>query len=158
MQLSCIIMEHMKKAKKNLETLIDAVARRIPRMTKPLRGILSVLYESPGPISVHELSRELMRHKVTADKVTVYRKLELLRSIGAVQEVLLSDEKKYYELTKEHHHHLVCVSCSCVSDWVPDESVLRKEERRLEKAGFRVQYHSLELFGVCRGCAKSSRL
>jgi Fe2+ or Zn2+ uptake regulation protein len=151
-------MGHMTKAKKNLDTLIDSVARRIPRMTKPLRGILSVLYESPGPISAHGLSRELTRRKVTADKVTVYRKLELLRSIGAVQEVLLSDEKKYYELTKEHHHHLVCLSCSRVSDWMPDESVLKKEERRLERAGFRVRYHSLELFGVCRGCAKSSRL
>ncbi len=136
----------------NFNVLIDSVSSRVPRMTKSLLALLSVLHASPGPISVQELMRRLASRRISINKVTVYRKLELLRTIDVVQEVLLSGEKKYYELTREHHHHLVCLSCEQVTDWVPDESLLRKEESRLGRQGFQVRYHSLELFGLCRQC------
>jgi len=142
----------MRTESKNLEELKSAVSVAVPRMTRPLETLLSVFFDSPGPISVPELVQALASRRVSVNKVTVYRKLSLLRSLGIIHEVLLSGEKKYYELAREHHHHLVCLSCERVTDWMPDESVLKKEEACLEREGFLVQYHSLELFGLCRSC------
>ena len=137
---------------KTFDALLRSVGPMVPRMTGSLQAILSVLYAASGPMPVSELLSRLASRKVSVDRVTVYRKLELLVSLGVIREVLLSGEKKYYELARKHHHHLVCLSCDRVTDWMPDESVLRKEERRLEKRGFQVEYHSLELFGVCKQC------
>lgn len=142
----------MPPESKNLDTLLAMVALQVPRMTKSFVALLSVFSASPGPISVQELLRKLASRRVVINKVTVYRKLELLHTLGVIQEVLLSGEKKYYELAREHHHHLVCLSCEQVIDWVPDESILKREERRLERQGFHVAYHSLELFGRCKRC------
>ena len=137
---------------KNFDELLRSVAPMVSRMTPSLRAILSVFHGAMGPIPVSDLLRRLASRRVDTDKVTVYRTLERLLALGVIQEVLLSGEKKYYELAGKHHHHLVCLSCERVTDWVPDESVLKGEERRLEKQGFRVQYHSLELFGLCQQC------
>lgn len=129
-----------------------AVSALVPRMTRSVEALLFIFSNSPGPISVPELMKKLASRRMSLNKVTVYRKLELLQTLGVVQEVLLSGEKKYYELTRDHHHHLVCLSCERVADWVPDEALLKKEECRLEQRGFQVQYHSLELFGLCSEC------
>lgn len=142
----------MNTQSNNLDEVLASVASMVPRMTPSIRAILSVLHSAPGPIAVSEILRKLASRKVALDKVTVYRKLGLLLSLGVIQEVLLSGEKKYYELTGKHHHHLVCLACDRVTDWMPDEAVLRREERHLEKSGFRVEYHSLELFGLCKQC------
>lgn len=143
----------MKTASKNFEELLGSVSLLLPRMTRSVEALLLVLSNSPGPISVSDILKKLASRKVAIDKVTVYRKLEQLLALGVIQEVLLSGEKKYYELMRQHHHHLVCLSCERVTDWMPDESVLKREECRLEKQGFQVQYHSLELFGLCKQCA-----
>lgn len=143
----------MSKESKNFEEFLTGAALLIPRVTRSVEAILSVFFNSPGPISVPELLQKLASRKVAVDKVTVYRKLALLETLGVIREVLLSGEKKYYELSGEHHHHLVCLSCDQVVDWMPDESLLEKEECRLARQGFQVRYHSLELFGICKRCA-----
>lgn len=143
----------MNEQSKNFDEVLSSVASMVPRMTPSIRAILSALHSASGPVPVSDILRKLASRKVVIDKVTVYRKLELLLSLGVIQEVLLSGEKKYYELTGRHHHHLVCLSCERVTDWIPDESVLKREECRLKRTGFQVQYHSLELFGVCKQCA-----
>lgn len=142
----------MDISSQNFDALLSSVATMVSRMTPSIRAILLVLHVSPGPISVPDMLGKLVSRKVMIDKVTVYRKLELLLSLGVIQEVLLSGEKKYYELVRGHHHHLVCLSCDQVTDWVPDESVLKRETKHLKKQGFRVMHHSLELFGVCKQC------
>lgn len=142
----------MGMQQKNFDEVLSSVASMVPRMTPSIRTILSVFHAAPGPMPVSDILGNLAGRKVAIDKVTVYRKLELLLSLGVIREVLLSGEKKYYELASKHHHHLVCLSCDRVTDWVPDESVLKKEEKRLKRRGFHVEYHSLELFGVCKRC------
>ncbi len=144
---------HMKKDSNTFEELLAMVSLLLPRMTRSVEALLFIFFNSSGPISVSDILKKLVSRRVVIDKVTVYRKLEQLLALGVIQEVLLSGEKRYYELTGKHHHHLVCLACERVTDWMPDESLLRKEERRLGKAGFRVRYHSLELFGVCKQCA-----
>lgn len=138
---------------KNFSELKSAVSLVVPRMTRSIEMLLLVFFDSPGPISVPELMEMFADRKVLVNKVTIYRKLALLQDLGIVREVLLSGEKKYYELERDHHHHLICLSCERVTDWMPDETLLKKEECRLEKQGFQVQYHSLELFGLCKQCS-----
>ncbi|MBP7822197.1 MAG: transcriptional repressor [Candidatus Moranbacteria bacterium] len=138
---------------KNFEELLGSVSLLLPRMTRSIEALLFIFSNSPGPISVPDILKKLASRKIRVNKVTIYRKLVLLQQIGIIEEVLLSGEKKYYELAREHHHHLVCLSCEQVTDWIPNESILKREACRLEKEGFQVQYHSLELFGLCKQCA-----
>jgi Fur family ferric uptake transcriptional regulator len=86
---------------------------------------------------------------------TVYRSLESLVSQGLVQEVVLGDGERRYEMVHpgEHHHHLVCEKCR-KSVHLDECLVEQIEENIRTKHGFRIKSHLLELFGVCQDCDK----
>lgn len=123
-------------------------------MSKGSRAIVSELQASDRPLSVGDLLDRLAREGIRMNKTTAYRNLVRLLADGRIEEVLLSGDRHFYELSKAHHHHFVCLLCHEVTDWVPDESLLAQEERRLNKCGFFVQRHTLEFFGTCMRCSR----
>jgi Fur family ferric uptake transcriptional regulator len=60
------------------------------------------------------------------------------------------------DLTDRHHHHLVCESCGMAEDIeIPSElerSVRSALEEVAGKAGFGVDSHRLDAFGLCARC------
>lgn len=84
---------------------------------------------------------------------TVYRSLEALVAQGLVQEVVLGDGERRYELVHpgEHHHHLVCEGCR--KSVHLDECLVEQFEETIKKNyGFQIKSHLLELFGLCSDC------
>lgn len=86
---------------------------------------------------------------------TVYRSLEALVAQGLVQEVVLGDGERRYELVHpgEHHHHLVCEGCR--KSVHLDECLVEQFEDTIKKNyGFQIKSHLLELFGLCSDCGQ----
>ncbi len=86
---------------------------------------------------------------------TVYRSLEALVAQGLVQEVVLGDGERRYELVHpgEHHHHLVCEGCR--KSVHLDECLVEQFEETIKtNYGFQIKSHLLELFGLCSDCGQ----
>jgi Fur family ferric uptake transcriptional regulator len=82
--------------------------------------------------------------------VTIYRTLELLCGLGLARRLDLGDGKPRYELAEDHHHHLICQTCGTISEF--EDCPLEQSELPYEAAGFEVNFHRLEVYGVCGAC------
>ena len=122
------------------------------RSTRQRAAIADLLNETDGFRSAQELHDELRRRGQGIGLTTVYRTLQSMANTGNV-DTLRTDtgESVYRRCSEDHHHHLVCRACGAtveisggqVEVWAAD--VAREH-------GFSDVSHTIEIFGMCRGC------
>ncbi len=91
---------------------------------------------------------------------TVYKTLETLCRKGLILKVNPLHETARYDGDTGLHAHLVCRRCHTIADlqWQPEVPLdLDKKEKtdnkdEVEIQGFRVEYQSLTLWGLCPQC------
>lgn len=91
-------------------------------------------------------------------RATVYRTLAVLEEQGFVEGLDTGDGGRRFEhvLGHEHHDHMVCVGCGAIIEF-RDEELERRQDAAAKRAGFRIESHSLRIYGRCRGCQRSPR-
>ncbi|MFC1522292.1 Fur family transcriptional regulator [Elusimicrobiota bacterium] len=84
---------------------------------------------------------------------TVHRNLKLFSQCGLAREVRLGDKKTYYEHSCDHthHDHLICTKCNNTIEFL-DPTIEKLQEQAAKKYGFRIEKHSLEIYGICKKC------
>lgn len=102
----------------------------------------------------------------TISRGTVYRCLDLLRSLGLVSEVGRARGGVRYEAALEPHHHLICLGCRRIID-LHDESLDRlvlgpgrrqaAARRGGRTSGFEVTGCQVQFVGYCRACRQHHR-
>ena len=121
------------------------------RLTSQRKNILDTLSDSPQ--TVFEIKQRLKNQKINVDTATIYRTLDCFIKIGLVNTVIMDSNESYFELkSKTHHHHAVCDSCGIIRDVIFDEHLLIKTVSEI--AGFNIQKHNFEFFGLCSKCRK----
>lgn len=123
-------------------------------MTRIRRAMLDVFGESDRPLTATDISEELGRHRISADRTTIYRELRFLIESGIIREVRLHGRGRSFESSEGHRHHLVCLGCHGVQSVYFDEHLEREKERLLQEERFNVLDHSLEFYGLCEQCSK----
>ncbi len=120
------------------------------KATAPRKEVLKIL--SSRPMSAQEVHYVLREKGFNVDLVTIYRTLELFNNLGMVRKIKFEDNIARYEIlsSEAHHHHLVCIKCGLVEDVVINEDKFVAEIEK--QSQFRVERHSLEFFGFCKGC------
>ncbi len=122
------------------------------KKTPARSSILDFLNISSSPVDVKQIIDYLHSKKLNTNKVTVYRILDVLYKNGIIERVEFGEGKFRYEVKgKNHHHHLICTNCGKVED-VKGEYMDNLQEEIYKNKGFKVTYHSLEFFGVCKAC------
>ena len=82
------------------------------RLTVCRTVMISIFENSHTPLTVQDINRLLKRSGIKVNKTTIYRELDLLKSLGFVKEVEFGDGRKRFEnATASHHHHFVCQNC-----------------------------------------------
>lgn len=136
----------------------DAIVRTLRahnhKLTPQRLAIVRVLADSeghPGAESIHEQLKEKFP---TMSLATVYRNIQLIKSLGEVLELGFPDGSNRYDGKKPYPHpHLVCIRCKCIMD--PDlESLADMTTELAEETGFRVLSHRLDFFGLCPACIR----
>lgn len=120
----------------------------------PVRqAVLHIVGEQKHPIDVSAIITSLESHNIKADKVTIYRILDLLAEKGLIARLEFQEGKFRYEVATSDHHHLICLRCGKIDEiednWIKD---LKKEIK--EKKNFIVQQHAIEFYGLCVDCQK----
>ena len=124
------------------------------RFTRQREAVLATLYRHPGHFTPEELHRLIKTHHpdLNTGIATVYRTLALLESAGIVTSISFGSQGKKYELgLKAHHDHLICTKCGKILEFF-DEAIERRQEKIARDFGFKMEDHTLKIYGVCPEC------
>lgn len=124
------------------------------KTTLPRLKVLSILENSVvRHLSAEDVYRELLAEKESIGLATVYRVLTQFENAGLVIRHNFEGERSVFELNDlDHHDHLVCAKCGRVDEFF-DQRIEALQEQVAKERGFKLQDHSLTLYGVCRRCA-----
>ncbi len=130
----------------------NALDRAGYRLTGPRRSLAALIEDRDGHFTAADLVTVAATGRARVGRATVFRTLDLLEEIGAVERIdLPSGEHAYVGCEPEHHHHIVCSGCGRTSEI--DDSGLRPVVREMARqSGYRIDDHRLELFGLCPAC------
>ncbi|HEX9139867.1 MAG TPA: ferric iron uptake transcriptional regulator [Steroidobacteraceae bacterium] len=120
------------------------------KVTLPRLKILEIL-ETCGTrhLSAEELYRRLVEANEDVGLATVYRVLTQFESAGLVSRHHFEDGMAVFELNQgTHHDHIVCMDCGRVEEFV-DAAIETRQSAIAHRLGFRIEEHSLVLYGRC---------
>ena len=123
------------------------------RSTRQRKAVVDVLAEIDNFASAKAIHAELSSREHAVGLTTVYRTLQSLAEIGAVDVLTVTGGETLYRQCHDegHHHHLVCTNCgrTVEIDGGPVENWANEVART---HGFRVSSHEAEVFGLCPLC------
>jgi Fur family ferric uptake transcriptional regulator len=136
--------------------VVEALQQIGYRLTPQRMMILEAIADSDGHISAEEILETVQAAYPYLDISTVYRTLDLLKTLHLVSETDLGRRHAQYELlSKGLHHHLICTECGKILDM--DNSFLDPLRRSIDKTyGFHAEIEHLAIFGICSGCKEAS--
>jgi Fur family ferric uptake transcriptional regulator len=121
--------------------------------------ILEFFHQNPDAhFSADEVYMTLSKEGLDIGLATVYRVLTQFEEAGLILrnhfESGRAEGRAIYELNHGNHHdHLVCMDCGHVEEFV-DPAIESRQREIAENLGFKLQEHSLALYGTCakRNC------
>ncbi len=146
---------------KDFESTQESYAREVLRekglkSTAQRLAVVHVLHTSGKSLSVGEIHDGVKGILGTTGLATIYRTLEMFEELGIVKRLHFPDGSRGYAFSQgEHVHHMVCVDCKGVFDF-PECPVENFDYSSVEKQGFRVKDHFVQLFGQCVKCAEAA--
>ena len=135
--------------------IVTALDRAGYRLTEPRRRLALLIASRDGHFTAGELVTDARQGRLGIGRATVFRTLEVLEELGAVERLdLPSGEHAYVVCQRAHHHHVVCSRCGRTSE-IDDAGLRVVVSEIARRTGYRVDEHRLELFGLCPACLAS---
>ncbi|AGF73074.1 Fur family transcriptional regulator [Corynebacterium halotolerans] len=136
-----------------MSTVQSGVPKLGARNTRQRTAIVNVLQELDTFASAKTIHQALQEREIKVGLTTVYRTLQSLAEIKAVDVLHTTAGESLYRhcLSEHHHHHLVCTECGRTEeiDGGPVEAWARTVA---EAHGFSLTGHDAEVFGLCAEC------
>lgn len=131
----------------------ESTAKRIgQRNTRQRRAVIAAMDQNQAFRSAADIHRQLVESGEKVGLTTVYRTLQSLADIQAVDVIHQSSGESLYRLCSDHHHHhLVCTDCGETVE-VSGGPVEKWAASLANKYGFSLTGHSAEVFGLCASC------
>ncbi len=139
--------------------LLEELSSTGIRLTKQRRLLIETLQEAKKHIDAATLLKLARKRDPGINRATVYRTLDLLKSLRLIDELdlmHLEGEKHFYEArTSSDHLHLACFKCGAITEYMSPTFKQLKEEIARENE-FEVGVIRLEVGGLCKACRKPS--
>lgn len=121
------------------------------KVTLPRIKIFQILENAdPHHMSAEDVYKALLEAEEEVGLATVYRVLTQFESAGLVERHNFDGGHSVFELARgEHHDHMVCIDCGRVSEFT-DDLIEDQQQKIAKKLGFKLQDHSLYLYGSCQ--------
>lgn len=135
------------------EAPIAALDRAGYRLTAPRRAVADLIARRQGHFTAADLVEDAAAGRLDVGRATIFRTLDLLEGIGAIERIDLPSGDHAYIACEPaaHHHHVVCSRCGRAGD-VEDAGLAAVVARIAGETGYRISSHRLELFGLCPTC------
>ena len=142
----------MEDHKKRFEIIIQKLKDNGHKITPQRLAIAKILAKSKDHPSVENIHGQIERDFPTMSLATVYRNIELIKSLGEVLELGFPDGSNRYDGNKPYPHpHVICIKCKKIVDPELDSMDKMKEEIALE-TNFKILSSRLDFFGICSDC------
>ena len=123
------------------------------RTTKQRQVILEQLRKLKTHPSADEIYGVVREHIPRISLGTVYRNLDLLSELGAIQTLELSGALKRFDWDTNKHYHIRCMRCNRVED-APVAPLNQLEDELYASTVFEIVGHNLEFIGLCPKCTR----
>jgi Fur family ferric uptake transcriptional regulator len=125
------------------------------KSTRQRERIVRAFFAAGRHISAEELYHQIRAQDPSIGLVTVYRTLKLLRQAGLATERKFGDTYARFDPNPADwtHHHLICTRCGKIQEF-QDATLRALGAKVAHSQGFSVTEQRLELYGVCRDCAR----
>lgn len=121
------------------------------RNTWQRTAVVDALRDIDKFVSARQIHEELERRGEKVGLTTVYRTLQSLADVEAVDVLQNKDGESLYRHCLTDHHHLVCTVCGR-SEEIEGGPVEKWAQLVAQRYGYQLVGHDAEVFGVCRGC------
>jgi Fur family ferric uptake transcriptional regulator len=127
------------------------------KVTRPREKILGVLERSVRRhLSAEDVYKELLSAGEEIGLATVYRVLTQFEAAGLVCRRHFEGGQSLFELNSgTHHDHLICIKCGQVLEFV-DPLIEERQQAIAAEKGFRIEDHTLVIYGVCGDCDRDA--
>lgn len=123
--------------------------------TQQRENILQVIQDFTDHFSLKECINKVQEISEENEKIgdiTVYRTLKTLREKNILDEIILPNGEKKYELHKEHHDHIFCKNCGNIIEFYSEE-IEKLQNEIAKKHGVKLFSHTLTMIGLeCEKC------
>ncbi|MDZ4140609.1 MAG: ferric iron uptake transcriptional regulator [Methylotenera sp.] len=120
------------------------------KATLPRLKVLSLFENSKDRhLSAEDIYKVMINSGEDVGLATVYRVLTQFEQAGLLIRHHFEGGKAVFELSDGgHHDHIVCVKCGRVEEFY-DAEIEKRQESAAAKLGFKMQDHSLTIYGIC---------
>jgi len=120
------------------------------KATLPRLKVLSLFENSKERhLSAEDIYKVMLNSGEDVGLATVYRVLTQFEQAGLLVRHHFESGKAVFELSQGgHHDHIVCVKCGRVEEFY-DAEIEKRQEAAASKFGFKMQDHSLTIYGIC---------
>ncbi len=137
--------------------ILELVRAQGGRVTPAKRAVVDVLARSDEHLTADDLIAQVTAASPATAASTIYRVLQQLEEIGAVEHVHPGRGPAFYHLREIGHAHLVCQDCGSITD-VPDRLLDGLTHQALDRYGFVVDTHHAAVLGRCGNCVSGVRV
>lgn len=132
----------------------ESIPKLGSRNTKQRTAVVEVLREIDKFSSAKEIYRRLQERQEKVGLTTVYRTLQSLCDIDAVDALHMPNGETLYRHceTDAHHHHLVCTKCGRTEE-IDGGPIEKWASAVASEYNFELTGHDAEIFGVCSQCS-----
>lgn len=101
---------------------------------------------------IEEILEVSRKKDASISYATVYRTLMMLVDARlAIQRHFGKGPSQFEQITDHHHDHLICNHCGVIIEFEND-AIEELQEKIAKQHGFKLMYHKMELYGLCRKC------
>lgn len=148
------MMERVQLAnhEKRFEIIIQKLRDNGHKVTPQRLAIAKILAKSEDHPSVENIHGQIKKDFPTMSLATVYRNIDLIKSLGEVLELGFPDGSNRYDGNRPYPHpHVICIKCKKIVDPNLDSLDEMRKEVALE-TDFKILNHRLDFFGICSDC------
>lgn len=140
-------------AKSRSRDLLHARLREHGLKLTHQRELIAQLFLNQDHITVEDLYNQVAKKDPSIGIITVYRTLKLLCQWELAQERHFGKGKTIYDNVawKSHHDHLICTHCGRIIEFEHFQ-IEEFQEQVARQHNFRITFHKLELYGLCKSC------